>query len=81
MTDRERITSDPRRQLPRVRVDVIVLVVLVITVLRFAAGHGLWGWVLALGAVLSVAVVVGILGRRYPWIHGQPRKPRQPRRS
>jgi len=73
MTDRERITSDSRRRLPRIKVDVIVLVVLVVTVVRLAPGHGLSGWALGLVAVMSVGVVVGVLGRRYPWIHGQRR--------
>ena len=42
MADRVRITSDSRRRPPRVKVDVIVLVVLVLTALTLAPGHGLW---------------------------------------
>jgi O-antigen/teichoic acid export membrane protein len=79
--DRERITSDSMGRLPRVKVDVIVLVVLVVTALTLLPGHGLWGWALALVAVVSVGVVVGILGRRYPWISGQPPRARRTRRS
>ena len=74
MADRERVTSDSRRWLPRVKVDVVVMVVLVVTILGFAPGHGVSGWVLGLVAVISVGVAVGVLGRRYPWIHGQPRR-------
>ena len=82
MADRVRITSDSRRRPPRVKVDVIVLGVLVLTALMLApGGHGLWGWALALVAVVSVGVVVGIVGRRYPWIHGQPPRARRTRRS
>jgi O-antigen/teichoic acid export membrane protein len=81
MTDRERIASDSRRRLPRVKVDVIVLVVLVVAALTLAPRHGLWGWVLALVAVASVGVVVGIVGRRYPGISGQRRRARRARRS
>jgi hypothetical protein len=43
MADSERVTSDSRRRLPRVKVDVVVTVVLVVTILRFAPGHGLSG--------------------------------------
>jgi hypothetical protein len=51
--------------MPRVKPDVVVLVVLVVLVLSLAPGHGLWGWALAfLGAVLAGAVV-GIVGRRH----------------
>ena len=65
-----------------VKVDVIVLGVLVLTALMLApGGHGLWGWALALVAGLSVGVVVGIFGRRYPWIHRQPPRARRTRRS
>jgi len=64
-----------------VKVDVIVLGVLVVTALTLVPGHGLWGWALALVAVVSVGVVVGIVGRRYPWIHGQPPRARRTRRS
>jgi hypothetical protein len=60
--------------LVRVRVDGIVLVVLVALVLGLAPGHGALGWVLAVVGVLLAAVVVGLLGRRYPWIHGAPRR-------
>jgi O-antigen/teichoic acid export membrane protein len=81
MAERERTTSDSRRRLPRVKVDVIVLGVLVLTALTLAPGHGLWGWALALVAGLSVGVVVGIFGRRYPWIHRQPPRARRTRRS
>ena len=81
MADRERITSDLRRRLPRVKVDVIVLVFLLVTALTLAPGHGLWGWALALVAGVSVSVVVGIVGRRYPWIHGQPPRARRTRRN
>ena len=77
MVNRERITSDSRRRLPRVKVDVIVLGALVLTALTLAPGHGLWGWALALVAVVSVGVVVGIVGRRYPWINGQPPRARR----
>jgi hypothetical protein len=35
--------------MPPVRVDVIVLVVLVALVLWLAPGHGVWGWVAAVG--------------------------------
>ena len=80
MAGRERTTS--RRRLPRVKVDVIVLGVLVLIALTLApGGHGLWGWALALVAGLSVGVVVGIFGRRYPWIHRQPPRARRTRRS
>jgi hypothetical protein len=81
MADRVRITSDSRRRPPRVKVDVIVLVVLVLTALTLAPGHGLWGWALALVAGVFVGVVVGIAGRRYPWIHGQLPRARRTRRN
>ena len=32
MADRERVTPDSRRRLPRVKVDVVVMVVLVVTI-------------------------------------------------
>jgi hypothetical protein len=44
---------------PRVRVDVMVLFVLVTLVLALAPGHGALGWVLALVGAVSVGVVVG----------------------
>jgi O-antigen/teichoic acid export membrane protein len=55
----------------RIRVDVIVLVVLVALVLWLAPGHGVWGWAAAVGGAMLVGVVVGALGRRYPWIYGE----------
>jgi O-antigen/teichoic acid export membrane protein len=81
MVDRERVTSGSMRRLPRVKVDVIVLGVLVVSALTLGPGPGLWGWALALVAVVSVGLVVGIVGRRYPWIHGQPPRARRTRRS
>ena len=72
MVDRERITSDSRRRLPRVKVNVIVLGALVLTALTLAPGHGLWDGVRPLTRSVYVGVVVGIVGRRYPWIDGQP---------
>ena len=63
--------------MPRVRVDVIVLFVLVTLVLALAPGHGALGWVLALVGAVSVGVVVGALGRRYPWIYGARRRRRR----
>jgi O-antigen/teichoic acid export membrane protein len=57
--------------MPRMKPDVVVLIVLVILVLRFVPGHGLWGWVLAVAGVVLVGVVMGIVGRRYPWIYGR----------
>jgi hypothetical protein len=70
----------------RLRVDVIVLVVFVITLLRVAPGHGRLGWALALVATVLVAAVIvaavmGVLGRRYRWIHEAPRRSRRPRGS
>ena len=63
--------------MPRIRLDVIVLVVLVALVLSLAPGHGVLGWVLAfVGAVLAGAIL-GAFGRRYPWIYGQRRRSRR----
>jgi hypothetical protein len=64
----------------RLRVDVIVLVLLVITLLRVAPGHGRLGWVLALVATVLVAAVVGVLGRRYRW-HEAPHRASRSRGS
>jgi hypothetical protein len=60
--------------MPRVRVDVIVLVVLVALVLWLAPGHGLWGWACAVGGAVLVGMLVGALGRLYPRIYGQRRR-------
>ena len=60
--------------MPRVRVDVIVLVVLVALVLWLAPGHGVWGWVGAVGGGVLIGVVVGAFGRSHPWIYGQRRR-------
>ena len=60
--------------MPRVRVDVIVLVVLVALVLWLAPGHGVWGWVAAIGGAVLVGALAGAFGLRYPWIYGQRRR-------
>ena len=65
----------------RFRVDVIVLVLLVITLLRVAPGHGRLGWVLALVTTVLVAAVMGVLGRRYRWTHEAPRRASRSRGS
>lgn len=59
--------------MPRLRLDVLVLVIGVLAVLTFAPGHGAWGWVIGLVAALLGGVVMGLLGPRSPWIHGHPR--------
>ena len=63
----------------KLNVDVVVLSVLVIAFLVFVPDHGIWGWVLALLAVALVGASLGLVGRRYPWIHGQRSRPRRKR--
>jgi hypothetical protein len=56
---------------PKINADMVVLVVVVVAFLAFAPGHGVWGWVLAFLALVLVGAIVGVVGRRYPWIHGR----------
>jgi len=51
--------------MPRMKADVVVLVVSVVLVLSLAPGHGLWGWALALVGAALVGAVFGIVGRRH----------------
>ena len=60
--------------MPRVRLDVILLVVVVSLVLWLAPGHGVWGWVGAIGGAVLVGALLGAFGRRYAWIYGQRRR-------
>jgi uncharacterized membrane protein len=53
---------------------VIALVVVVGLVLWLAPGHGALGWTLALVGALLIAVVLGLVGRRYPGIYGRRRR-------
>lgn len=64
--------------MPRLRLDVIVLIVALLTVLGLARGQGLWGWALGLAAAVLAGVVMALLGRRFQWIHGRPRKGGRP---
>jgi hypothetical protein len=51
--------------MPRMKADVVVLVVSVVLVLSLAPGHGLWGWAQALVGAALVGAVFGIVGRRH----------------
>ena len=67
--------------MPRLKLDVIVLVLALVAVLGLAPGHGPWGWVLGLVGTVLVGAVMALLGRRFQWIHGQPRKAGRPGRG
>jgi hypothetical protein len=67
--------------MPRLRLDLIVLIVPLVAVLGLARGHGLWGWGLGLVAAALGGAVVALLGRRFQWSHGHPRKRERPGRS
>jgi len=43
-------------------------------VLWLAPGHGVWGWVGAIGGAVLVGALLGAFGRRYAWIYGQRRR-------
>ena len=64
----------PGAFLPRIKLDVIVLVVLVLVVLSFAPGHGAQGWAVALLGAVAAGAAMGLVGRRYPWIYGRRRR-------
>jgi O-antigen/teichoic acid export membrane protein len=69
----------PAPFLPRVKLDVIVLIVVVMVVLSFAPGHGAWGWAVALLGAMAAGAAMGLIGRRYPGIYGRRRRPIQRR--
>jgi fatty acid desaturase len=49
--------------------DTWLLAAVVVGVLILAPGHGVIGWVVALVLAGIAGGVIGIVGRRYPWIH------------
>jgi hypothetical protein len=67
--------------MPRLKLDVIVLIVALVAVLGLVRGHGLWGWALGLAAAVLGGAVMALLGRRFQWIHGHPRKGGRPGRG
>jgi hypothetical protein len=60
----------------RLRLDVIALLIVVLVALRLGHGRSGWGCALIFFGALLAGAAVGLLGRRYPWIYGRPKRRR-----
>jgi hypothetical protein len=56
--------------MPRITADKIALFLAVVLALWLTPGHGLWGWLALFAGAAVLGAILGILGRRFPWVYG-----------